>query len=81
MKLKKKKSKKDFYFGFRCSEEEYNKILGKINLYAEGNQTHYLIYAALNFMPKKEDLEMPNKKTVVIKASLKVNTIGLQSII
>lgn len=63
MKLKKSKSNKTERQSFRCTEKEGNKIKQKALLYAgtkpngEPNVSAYLLYAALNFVPGREDFE------------------------
>ena len=37
--------------------KELNKIIIKPNIYTEGNLSQYILYAALNFIPGKEDFD------------------------
>lgn len=57
MKLKKSKSNKTENIHSRCTEEEKNKMQTRANLYTNGNLSEYILFAALNFVPNKEDLE------------------------
>jgi hypothetical protein len=62
MRLKKNKQNKTNNFSFRCTDSEANKIQAKANIYNDGNVSEYLVYAALNFIPGKEDLDDGKKK-------------------
>lgn len=65
MRLKKAKSNKTSGISLRCKEREFNKIKQKANIYADGNVSEYMIYAAIHFIPGKEDFEddeEPKKK-------------------
>ena len=57
MKLKTSNKKKTGRINIRCYETEENKIVRLAMLYAEGNVSEYVLYAALNFVPSKEDFE------------------------
>lgn len=61
MRLKKQNKNKTSRVAFRCTDANYNKIQQKANIYTEGNLSEYLLFAALNFVPSKEDFE-ENKK-------------------
>jgi len=41
----------------RVTEEEKNYIRTKALLYCEGNESEFIRYAALNFVPEKQDIE------------------------
>ena len=56
MKLKTSK-KRTGRVNIRCLETEENKITRKAMLYTDGNISEYVLYAALNFVPSKEDFE------------------------
>ena len=62
MRLKKQKQNKTEKKDFRCTEDEANIIQRKANIYTDGNVSEYCLYAALNFVPGKEDFEKPKKK-------------------
>ena len=64
MRLKKQKNNKTSRITFRCVQEEENAIMRKALLYTEGNLSEYILYAALNFVPSKEDFEKEKKKRV-----------------
>ena len=57
MRLKKKKKAKENFIGLRTSEKEHNNIKMKANLYTDGNVSEWLVYAGLNYKPKKEEME------------------------
>ena len=57
MRLKKPKNNKTQRITFRCVEAELNAIMRKACIYTEGNLSEYILYAALNFVPSKEDFE------------------------
>lgn len=57
MRLKKPNKNKSERETFRCTKEDSNKIQQKANIYTEGNVSEYLLFAALNFVPSKEDFE------------------------
>ena len=62
MRLKKNKSNKTSRPSFRCTEAEENKIQQKANIYTDGNLSEYVVFAALNFVPSKDDFEPQKKK-------------------
>lgn len=57
MRLKKSDTNKTSRVTFRCKESEENKLQQKANIYTDGNISEYILYAALNFVPSKEDFE------------------------
>ena len=57
MRLKKDKVTKNRKIEARVSEDQYNQIHRSSLLYCEGNVSEFIAYAALNFVPNKEDLE------------------------
>lgn len=57
MKLKKGKCNKTCRVILRCNQSERYVIEQKANIYCDGNISEYLRYAALNFIPGKEDFE------------------------
>jgi len=57
MRIKKKKKTKSEWIACRVSKEEQNDIKIKANLYTEGNVSEWLIHAARNYAPKREELE------------------------
>ena len=57
MRLKKNKNNKTHRTTFRSTEEEFNKLQQKANIYTDGNVSEYILFAALNFVPSKEDFE------------------------
>jgi len=57
MRLKKAKQEKNSTVATRCTIPEHNKIQQKANIYCDGNVSEYLLYAALNFVPGREDFE------------------------
>lgn len=61
MRLKKQKNNKTSRVTFRCTEKEENKLQQKANIYTEGNVSEFVLYAALNFVPSKEDFEPKEK--------------------
>lgn len=61
MRLKKKKITRDTFIQIRCKQEEKNVIQSKANLYTEGNISEFILYASLNYVPSKEELEGPHK--------------------
>lgn len=56
MRLKKKKKTKLLKKDFRLSEEELNELQLKANLYTEGNLSEWIVYAGINYVPKKSEL-------------------------
>ncbi len=62
MRLKRSKKNKEGRVSFRCLETEENKIQQKANIYTDGNLSEYVLYAALNFVPSKEDFEEEKPK-------------------
>ena len=71
MKLKKQDNKKTSRVVFRCSEEEYNRIMGKALLYCqkengEANISEWCLEATTKHVPCSEDLieeKKPLRKT------------------
>ena len=57
MKLKKRKIYKQNLVGFRCNDDEKNRIKLSANLYTEGNISEFLRYVALHPNIRREDLE------------------------
>jgi len=57
MRLKKPKTNKTQRITFRCVESDMNAMMRKACIYTEGNLSEYILYAALNFVPSKEDFE------------------------
>ena len=57
MRLKKQNKNKSERTTFRSTEKELHKIQQKANIYTEGNVSEYILFAALNFVPSKEDFE------------------------
>lgn len=57
MRLKKKKKTKHHFIGLRASDEEHNEIKIKANLYTDGNISEWMLYAARNYQPKRDELE------------------------
>ena len=56
IRLKKRKTHKDHSITFRCTTEEYNRIMTKALLYCEGNLSEWALHAALNYRVVKKDL-------------------------
>lgn len=56
MRLKRKKEYRTEHLRVRCKEEIKNELQRKANIYTEGNLSEYILFAALNFVPKKSDL-------------------------
>ena len=63
MRLRKNKNNKNGRTSFRRTEEEINKIQQKANIYTDGNISEYILFAALNFVPSKEDFEDEKPKS------------------
>ena len=57
MRLKKQNKNKTKRIAFRSTEGEFNKMQQKANIYTEGNLSEYILFAALNFVPSKDDFE------------------------
>ena len=57
MKIKDLKNNKELNKGFRCSKREFYDIQKKANLYTEGNLSQWVVYAAKNYKPKREELD------------------------
>ncbi len=57
MRLKKLKEPKSCLKTFRLKLTEKHEIQQKANIYTDGNVSEWLIYAALNHIPRKKDLE------------------------
>lgn len=56
MRLKKEKKTKFKRIEVRASEQEKNDIQLKANLYTDGNISEWIIYASMNYKPKKSEL-------------------------
>lgn len=69
MKLKKEKNNKNLNLNIRLSLEEKNMMQTKANLYAEGDLSHYVRYACMNFVPDKTDFT----DEIIKKAKTKKN--------
>ena len=54
--------KKTSRVGFRVTELNLNKMQAKANLYTEGDLAEYILYAALHFLPTRDDYEIEPKK-------------------
>ena len=61
MRLKKNKTNKTDSVRFRCTEADANRIQQKANIYTEGNVSEFVLFAALNFVPSKDDMEKEKK--------------------
>ncbi len=57
MRLKRPVKTKEESIRIRTKEKDKNRMQAKANIYTEGNLSEYIIYAALNFVPSKEDFE------------------------
>lgn len=57
LRLKKDKKKKRESFPVRLNEDEKAAILRKAKVFTEGKIGEFMRYAALNFNPRKKDLE------------------------
>jgi len=57
MKIKKRRALRDNVVAARVTQKEFNKMKLSANLYTEGNVSEWMIYAALEYKPKKADLE------------------------
>ncbi len=57
MRLKKKKIYKTRTIGFRCTEEEFQKIQMRSLHWTDGNASEFCLYAAMNYSVKKDDIE------------------------
>lgn len=44
------------------TELNLNKMQAKANLYTEGDLAEYILYAALHFLPTRDDYEIEPKK-------------------
>lgn len=62
MRLKKGNNNKIKRVTFRSTEHENNKLQQKANIYTDGNLSEYILFAALNFVPSKEDFEEEKPK-------------------
>jgi len=61
MRLKKNKNNKTERLVSRCTDEDKNKAQQKANIYTDGNLSEYILFAALNFVPNKDDFEKEKK--------------------
>ena len=50
---------------FRCTEEEFNEIKIKANIYCEGNISEYILYTSVNYEVNYEDLEAPELDKII----------------
>ena len=57
MRLKKQSKNKSENIAFRCSKDHYNLIKRKANIYTEGNISEWVLFAAMNCLPDKNDFE------------------------
>lgn len=55
--IKRNKNYKTKFIGVRCTDEEYNKVKIRANLYTEGNLSEYVLYSSINFKVESSDLE------------------------
>jgi hypothetical protein len=62
MRIKKAVKFKDKMATFRCTTKEFNKIKQKAWTYTEGNISEFILYASLNFVVTKGDLDMTPAK-------------------
>jgi hypothetical protein len=72
--LKRDKIYKTEFIGIRCTEEQYNEIKIKANIYTEGNVSEYVLYAAENFVVNYEDLEATELDEIIKKSAKAHNT-------
>lgn len=63
MRLKKKSDLKTNNIAARCTDDDRNRVQAKANLYTEGNIAEWVLFAALNHVPSKEDFEEEKPKT------------------
>jgi hypothetical protein len=61
MRLKKDKQSSDDQVKARCKTSEKNSIQRKANLYTDGNLSEWIIYASINYVPSKSELEKGKK--------------------
>ena len=59
--IKKNKAYRIGKIGLRCTEKEKNQLQIKANLYTKGNLSEYVLFAALNYAVKRNDLEKGGK--------------------
>ena len=57
MRLKKAKKNKTELVGAKCTLKDKHAVQRKANIYTDGNISEYILFAALNFVPSKEDFE------------------------
>lgn len=69
--LKTKKICKTEFIGFKCSKADREEIRLKSFVYTEGNMSEFILYAAKNFEPSYEDLEMDSIEVIVKKSAKK----------
>jgi len=55
--LKNRKVYRTNFIGARCTDREKNILQSKANLYAQGNLSAYLLFAAMNYDIKRSDLK------------------------
>lgn len=67
MRLKKEDNIKNDKITVRVSNMQLNKLKAKANVYCDGNLSEWILYAALHFIPSKEEL-VEDKKTPAKKA-------------
>jgi hypothetical protein len=63
--LKTSKIYKCKLIAFRCTEEDFNEIKIKANIYTEGNVSEYILYTALNYEVNYDDLEAPELDEII----------------
>ena len=56
--IKKNRIYRTEYVAFRCTPEEKKLLKLKSNIFTEGNMSEYILYAALNYNVKYNDLEV-----------------------
>ncbi len=59
---------------YRCTEEEFNEIKIKANIYCEGNVSEYALYTAINYEVNYEDLEAPELDELIKKSAKSTST-------
>ncbi len=74
--LKRKKIYKDCFLGVRCTQEEFNELKLKANLYSDGNMSEYALHAILNYEVVYADLE-DDELDELIKRSAKAQFTSL----
>lgn len=72
--LKRDKVYKVKMVAFRCTDEEFNELKIKANIYSEGNVSEYVLYAAINFEVNYEDLEAPELDEIIRQSAKTKNS-------